>query len=107
MVSDLSANTAIVILNWNGRRFLEKFLPGVLQHSDFKQHPFRRLIGTVRSMSTLVYGGSEATAAESRRLRALHRSIRGVDAEGKRYHSLDPAAWTWVYATLVKGSLDA
>jgi GT2 family glycosyltransferase len=25
--------TAIVILNWNGRHWLEKFLPGVLQHS--------------------------------------------------------------------------
>jgi GT2 family glycosyltransferase len=31
---DLSAlKTAVVILNWNGRRFLEKFLPGVIEHS--------------------------------------------------------------------------
>jgi GT2 family glycosyltransferase len=26
-------NVAIVILNWNGRKFLEKFLPGVIEHS--------------------------------------------------------------------------
>ncbi|MBO7232751.1 MAG: hypothetical protein J6V16_06340, partial [Bacteroidales bacterium] len=25
--------TAIIILNWNGRHLLEKYLPGVLQHS--------------------------------------------------------------------------
>ena len=26
--------TAVVILNWNGRVFLEKFLPSVLEHSS-------------------------------------------------------------------------
>jgi GT2 family glycosyltransferase len=25
---------AVVILNWNGRNFLEKFLPGIIEHSD-------------------------------------------------------------------------
>ncbi|WP_240635399.1 glycosyltransferase family 2 protein [Hymenobacter rigui] len=28
------ADVAVVILNWNGRTFLEQFLPGVLAHSD-------------------------------------------------------------------------
>ena len=28
------AKTAVVILNWNGKNFLEKFLPSVLQHSQ-------------------------------------------------------------------------
>jgi GT2 family glycosyltransferase len=28
------ADVAIVILNWNGARFLERFLPGVLAHAD-------------------------------------------------------------------------
>ncbi len=27
-------NTAVVILNWNGRKFLEQFLPSVIQHSS-------------------------------------------------------------------------
>ncbi len=26
--------TAVVILNWNGKKFLEKFLPGVIEHSS-------------------------------------------------------------------------
>jgi len=80
---------------------------GVLQHSNYKTQPFKRLIGTVRSMATIVYGGPDGAAAESRRLRKLHREIKGVDKQGNRYHSLDPEAWAWVYATLVKGSIDA
>lgn len=80
---------------------------GVLQHSQFKTEPFRRLFGTLLSTSTLVYGGPDGAAAESRRLRKLHTLIRGIDKNGERYHSLDPSAWTWVYATLVRASLDA
>ena len=26
--------TAVVILNWNGKHWLEKFLPNVIQHSN-------------------------------------------------------------------------
>lgn len=33
----MSAHTAVVILNYNGRHFLEKFLPGVLAHSGQAQ----------------------------------------------------------------------
>lgn len=33
MVSDNSPRIAIVILNWNGRKFLEQFLPSVISHS--------------------------------------------------------------------------
>src|SRR4051812_439167 len=28
-----SEKTAVVILNWNGKKFLETFLPGVIKHS--------------------------------------------------------------------------
>lgn len=30
----MESSVAIVILNWNGRKFLEDFLPGVIQHSE-------------------------------------------------------------------------
>ena len=29
-------NVAVIILNWNGKRLLEKFLPSVLKHSKDK-----------------------------------------------------------------------
>ena len=33
MVSDLKPTVAVVILNWNGRKYLEQFLPSVQEHS--------------------------------------------------------------------------
>ncbi|MBC7171641.1 MAG: DUF2236 domain-containing protein, partial [Polyangiaceae bacterium] len=63
---------------------------GVRQHSRYKTEPFARLFETVRSMATLVYGGPDGAGAESRRLRELHKKIRGVHEDGSRYHSLDP-----------------
>lgn len=80
---------------------------GVRQHSRFKEEPFSRFYETARSMATILYGGDEGSAAECRRLRKMHATIRGVDDAGERYHALDPEAWTWVYATLVKGSIDS
>lgn len=80
---------------------------GVRQHSRFKKEPFSRFYETARSMATIVYGGDEGSAAECRRLRKMHVAIRGVDDDGRRYHALDPEAWAWVYATLVKGSMDS
>lgn len=80
---------------------------GVVQHSVFREQAWRRLHETVLSTATWAYGGDEGTALEARRLRALHTSIAGVMSDGSRYTSLAPSPWTWVFATLVKGSVDA
>jgi uncharacterized protein (DUF2236 family) len=55
---------------------------------------------TLDAFYGLVYGGPEAAAALGRRLRALHRTIRGVAPDGRRYHALEPEAYAWVHATL-------
>jgi uncharacterized protein (DUF2236 family) len=80
---------------------------GVLEHSNFQREPWRRLMRTFLSVSTVIYGGQDAASAEGARLRRLHRTIRGVDDQGRRYRALDPDAYSWVHATLVKGALDA
>ena len=36
MKEDKSLKIAVVILNWNGRDLLEKFLPSVVKHSEGK-----------------------------------------------------------------------
>jgi uncharacterized protein (DUF2236 family) len=41
------------------------------------------------------------------RLREMHRTIKGVDGQGRRYHALHPEAYAWVHATLVRGAIDA
>ncbi|HZC71769.1 MAG TPA: oxygenase MpaB family protein [Jatrophihabitans sp.] len=73
---------------------------GVEQHSNFKAEPWRRLYGTLVSLTTIVYGSTAEACAEVQRLRAMHQSIRGVDAQGRSYAALRPAPWAWVHGTL-------
>jgi uncharacterized protein (DUF2236 family) len=80
---------------------------GVLEHSDYQREPWRRLIRTARSLDTIAYGHVDSATREAARLRSMHRSIKGVDARGRRYHALDPEAYAWVHATLVRGAIQA
>ncbi|MFE2928145.1 oxygenase MpaB family protein [Streptomyces goshikiensis] len=71
---------------------------GVDEHSVFRTDPWGRGERSLRSVQLWVYGGEEA-AEEGRRVRRLHKEIQGIDTRGRRYHSLDPACYTWVHAT--------
>jgi uncharacterized protein (DUF2236 family) len=73
---------------------------GVEQHSNFRAEPWRRLYGTLVSLTTIVYGTTAEACAEVERLRSMHRTIRGVDSAGRRYAALRPAPWAWVHGTL-------
>ena len=79
---------------------------GVRDHSDYTSDPWTRLMRTVASLSIYVYGGVAGARVEAARLRTLHRTFTGV-ADGRRYSALDPAAYAWVHATLVKAPVDA
>ncbi|WP_020668666.1 oxygenase MpaB family protein [Amycolatopsis nigrescens] len=79
---------------------------GVRDHSNYREDPWTRLMRTGASLSIYIYG-REGAQYEADRLRRLHRSFKGVDAEGRRYHALDPKAYAWVHATLVKVPVDA
>jgi uncharacterized protein (DUF2236 family) len=73
---------------------------GVEQHSNFKAEPWRRLYGTLVSLTTIVYGSTAEACAEVERLRRMHQTIRGIDAHGRSYAALRPAPWAWVHGTL-------
>ena len=79
---------------------------GVRDHSDYTSDPWTRLMRTGASLSIYVYGGAAGARVEAARLRSLHRSFTGV-SEGRRYSALDPLAYAWVHATLVKVPVDA
>lgn len=74
---------------------------GVRDFSDFDERPFERLLRTTDYLLVLQYGRREA-AAEGRRLRALHSRFRGIRADGRPYHALEPGAYAWVHATLLE-----
>ncbi|WP_328445973.1 oxygenase MpaB family protein [Amycolatopsis sp. NBC_00438] len=79
---------------------------GVRDHSDYAADPWTRLMRTGASLSIYVYGGPAGARVEASRLRELHRGFTGV-ADGRRYSALNPAAYAWVHATLVKVPVDA
>ncbi|MER5495103.1 oxygenase MpaB family protein [Streptomyces sp. NPDC002490] len=71
---------------------------GVDEHSAFRTDPWGRGARSVRSVLLWVYG-EERAVAEGRRLRALHRTVGGTDARGRRYHALAARTYAWVHAT--------
>jgi uncharacterized protein (DUF2236 family) len=73
---------------------------GVAEHSDFRVHPWDRLLRTLDLTSALIYSEPAAAAAVAREVRARHTSIKGVRPDGSRYHALEPPAYSWVWASL-------
>lgn len=73
---------------------------GVREHSNFQEDPWGRLLRTLDHVNLLLYGGPEAARATGRRLRDMHKRIKGVAPDGRRYHALEPEAYAWVHATL-------
>jgi len=75
---------------------------GVDEHSNFREDPWRRLDGTLRSYERIIYGSTSAARGEIRRLNALHRGIRGTG-----YDARDPVLALWVHATLIDSTVVA
>ncbi|MFS8198355.1 oxygenase MpaB family protein [Streptomyces sp. CWNU-52B] len=79
---------------------------GVADHSNFRAEPWPRLVRTLLSLTTVIYGGQQAATDEARRLIHVHAAMKGTDSAGRRYHALNPEAYHWVHATLVKAPVD-
>lgn len=79
---------------------------GVRDHSTFEKDPWGRLLRTVDYLYLLTYAGREA-AAVGRRLREVHKPIKGTNPDGGKYHALEPEAYLWVHATLLEGAVRA
>ena len=75
---------------------------GVSEHSNFKEDPWGRLFRTLDYTYSMVYGGPRLAAEIGRRVRDMHKHIKGVKPNGERYHALEPEAYAWVHATLVE-----
>ena len=85
---------------------------GVSAHSTFRDDPWARLEGTLRSYLRIVYGSGRVARAEIRRLNGLHRSVAGPVVDpgaasrfGGSYTARDAELSLWVHATLVWATL--
>ncbi len=75
---------------------------GLEDHSDVFNDVWGRAWETLHYGLELIFGDTARTARE---IRALHREIRGVGYDGRRYHAWNPAAWTWVHLTTLEATL--
>lgn len=75
---------------------------GVGQYSGFAQDPWGRLFRTLDYVNGSIYGGPEMAGEIGRRVRNVHKTIKGTTSDGRRYHALEPEAFAWVHATLAE-----
>ena len=80
---------------------------GFFAHTGALEDPYRRLARTARVMDTVGFGSRAAADRATRRVRAMHRRVRGTLAEpagrfpaGTPYAADDPALLLWILACL-------
>ena len=77
---------------------------GIVGHSRFREEPWARLGTTMGGLYTIVFGTRDEADAVGRRVREVHRGVRGRTAR-RRYSALDPELMLWVHATLVETAI--
>jgi uncharacterized protein (DUF2236 family) len=78
---------------------------GVRDHSDYANDPWGRLLRSADYLYLMAFGGQEAAERTGAALRAGHEAIRGEHADGRSYNAFEPAAWSWVHATLADAAI--
>lgn len=85
---------------------------GFFAHTGALDDPYARLDRTARIVELVVFGPREQAERATRRVRAMHRRVRGELAApagrfpaGTPYAADDPALLLWILATLVDSGL--
>ncbi|SDF75973.1 Uncharacterized conserved protein, DUF2236 family [Lentzea fradiae] len=75
----------------------------VAEYSVYNARPWRRLLRTLESLQTYVYGSASEQRRELARLERLHRRMHGTDRYGRSFDAGDTSARAWVHLTLFEG----
>ncbi len=85
---------------------------GLLAHSSAMDEPYDRLARTARVLSTIGFGSREDADAVTKRVRAMHRRVKGQISEpvgiypaGTPYRADQPDLLMWVLFTLVDSGI--
>jgi uncharacterized protein (DUF2236 family) len=85
---------------------------GLLSHSSALDEPYERLARTAQTMDTIAFGSRADAERVTRRVRAMHRRVRGHLPEqvgpypaGTPYRADDPELLLWVLFTLVDSAM--
>jgi uncharacterized protein (DUF2236 family) len=85
---------------------------GLLSHTSALDEPYKRLARTAQTMNTIAFGPRVEADRVTRRVRAMHRRVRGrlrepigPYAAGTPYRADDPELLLWILFTLVDSAL--
>jgi uncharacterized protein (DUF2236 family) len=83
-------------------------MAGVAQHSDYRARPLSRLQRTAEFVATTTFGDTAQAERAARRVRAVHRRVRGIDpVTGAPYSADDPDTQVWIHTVEVHSFLAA
>lgn len=71
---------------------------GVEEHSIVLREPLQRVARSVYPIMGVVYDGDRA-GRTGEQIKNFHHTIKGVGADGHRYHALNPETFYWAHAT--------
>jgi uncharacterized protein (DUF2236 family) len=85
---------------------------GLLAHSEALDDPYVRLARTAQVMSTVTFGTRADADRATRRVRAMHRAVRGrlpeaagIFPAGTRYRADDPKLLLWILYSLADSAM--
>src|SRR4051812_26002442 len=78
---------------------------GFFAHTGALDEPYERLSRTAEVMDLIAFGDPRAAERATRCVRAMHRRVRGVLPDGRRYAADDPELLLWVLAALADSAL--
>jgi uncharacterized protein (DUF2236 family) len=82
-------------------------MAGVVGHSGYRGDPWGRLQRTSQFLAATTFGPSEVADRAVARVRAVHRTVHGVAADGRPYRADDPHLLRWVHVAEVDSFLRA
>jgi len=83
-------------------------MAGVANHSNYRHDVWGRFNRSAAYVSTTVFGDTPTAEAAGRKVRAVHRSIHGIDSvTGRPYAADAPELLLWVHACLVDSFIAA
>lgn len=80
-------------------------MAGVADHSQFRDDPLGRLQRTSAYVTGTTLGSTREALALARRVRGVHRRIRGTAPDGRPYQADDPHLLAWVSIVLTSSFL--
>src|SRR5579859_819045 len=73
----------------------------VADHSRYRDHPLRRLSRTASFVAATTFASTEVAEGVIAEVRAVHRRVVGVAADGRPYSANDPELLRWVHVAEV------